>query len=60
MVLLSRKISVCKRKIFPQMIPAVSSEIWKIKIDAPRNAERFLYAWNLCIKYQIIIAREQG
>ena len=42
------------------MIPAVSSEIWKIKINAPRNAERFLYAWNLCIKYQIIIAREQG
>ena len=60
MVLRSRKISVCKRKIFPQMIPAVSSEIWKIKINAPRNAERFLYAWNLCIKYQIIIARERG
>lgn len=60
MVLRSRKISVCKRKIFPQMIPAVSSEIWKIKINAPRNAERFLYAWNLCIKYQIIIACERG
>lgn len=60
MVLRSRKISACKRKIFPQMIPAVSSEIWKIKINAPCNAERFLYAWNLCIKYQIIIAREQG
>lgn len=41
MVWLRRKISVCKRKIFPQMIPAVSSEIWKIKINAPRNAERF-------------------
>lgn len=60
MVWLRRKISVCKRKIFPQMIPAVSFEIWKIKIDAPRNAERFLYAWKLCIKYQIIIARERG
>ncbi len=47
MVLRSRKISVCKRKIFPQMIPAVSSEIWKIKINAPRNAERFLYAWKV-------------
>lgn len=58
--MLSRKISVCKRKIFPQMIPAVSSEIWKIKIYAPRNAERFLYAWNLCIKYVIAIARERG
>ena len=41
MVWLRRKISVCKRKIFPQMIPAVSSEIWEIKINAPRNAERF-------------------
>lgn len=60
MVLRSRKISVCKRKIFPQMIPAVSSEIWQIKIDAPFYTERFLYAWNLCIKYVIAIARERG
>lgn len=30
------------------------------KINAPWNAERFLYAWNLCIKYVIAIARERG
>lgn len=59
MVLHSRKISVCKRKIFSQMIPAVSSEIWHIK-NAPCYTERFLYAWNLCIKYVIAIARERG
>lgn len=45
--MLSRKISVCKRKIFSQMIPAVSSEIWQIKIDAPCYTERFLYAWKV-------------